>query len=105
MKKPSRYLSDGTAVRTNLIPRDTLCGDDLTQQERKEYDYLGDELGGSVFFRFKGNVYGLCEFERTREGAPLAKAGWSGMAAQSAFHGVVISVNSVHQVVVGEVFS
>lgn len=105
MAKPKRILADGSAVRTNLIPRETFPGDELTAQEKKEYDYLGDELDGSAFFRFKGNVYGIHEFERTPMNGELFKAGWSGMAAQSAFHGVVISLDSIHEVVVGEVFS
>lgn len=105
MPKPKRILSDGTAVRTNLIARETFPGDELTAQEKKEYDYLGDELDGSAFFRFKGQIYGIHEFERTAMNGELFKAGWSGMVAQSAFHGVVISLDSIHEVVVGEVFS
>lgn len=103
--KPLRVLSDGTGVKTNMIPRDTICGYDLTEQEKKEYDYLGDELGGSVFFRFKGQVYGLCEFERTHPDGPLHKGRWFGIASQSAFHAIVISFECVHEVVVGQVFS
>ena len=105
MPKPKRILSNGQAVRTNLIKRDTFPGDQLTEQEKKEYDYLGDELDGSAFFRFKGRVYGLHEFERTAMDGELFKAGWSGMAAQSAFHGVVLSLDNTHEVIVGEVFS
>lgn len=103
--KPKRVLSDGSAVKTNLIPRDTICGADLTAQERKEYDYLGEELDGSVFFRFKGQVYGLCEFMKTERDGPLEKGRWFGIASQSAFHAVVISFECVHEVVVGQVFS
>lgn len=102
---PQRILSDGTAVKTNLLPRDTFPGDELTEQEKKEYDFLGDELDGHAFFRFKGQVYGLCDFVRTEEGGPLRTAGWSGIAAQSAFHGVVISLDRIQRVVVGQVFS
>jgi hypothetical protein len=105
MPKPKRILPDGQAVRSNLIARDTLCGADLTAQERKEYDYLGEELDGSVFFRFKGQVYGLCEFSATAHGDNLSKAGWNGYAAQSFFHAVVISVKNVNRVIVGELFS
>lgn len=105
MAKPQRILRDGTAVKTNLIARDTFPGDELTAQEKKEYDYLGDELDGSAFFRFKGRVYGIHEFERTPQGGDLHTAGWSGMSAQSAFHGVVISLDSIHEVIVGQVFS
>jgi cytoplasmic iron level regulating protein YaaA (DUF328/UPF0246 family) len=103
--KPKRILGDGTAVKTNLIARDTFPGDELTDQEKKEYDYLLDELDGSAFFRFKGRVYGIHEFELISESSELYKAGWRGMAAQSAFHGVVISLDSIHEVVVGQVFS
>jgi hypothetical protein len=105
MTKPKRILSDGTAVRTNLIARDTFPGDELTAQERKEYDHLGDELDGHAFFRFKGQLYGFCDFLTTGEGSMLQEAGWGGIAGQSAFHAVVISFNSILQVTVGEVFS
>lgn len=105
MALPKRILPDGQAVRSNLIARDTICGADLTDQEKKEYDYLGEELDGSVFFRFKGQVYGLCDFTTTANGDNLSKAGWNGIFGQSFFHAVVISVKNVNRVIVGEIFS
>lgn len=103
--KPLRVLSDGTGVKTNMIPRDTFPGDELTAQEKKEYDYLGEELDGSAFFRFKGQVYGLHEFVKTELDGPLHKGRWFGIASQSAFHAIVISFECIHEVVVGQVFS
>ncbi|QYW06528.1 hypothetical protein uan_116 [Pseudomonas phage UAntarctica] len=101
---PKRILNDGSAVRSNLIPRDTFPGDQLTKQERKAYQDLGDELDGSAFFRYKGRVYGLHQFNRTNLDGPLSRGGWTGVASQSAHHAIVISIECIHEVVVGEIF-
>lgn len=105
--KPKRILSTGIAVRTNLIPRETFPGDQLTEQEKKEYKRLGDELDGHAFFRFKGQVYAFSDFVRVEHGGPLFNAGWTGQRCLSAHHAIVMATvnDTVFDVVVGEIFS
>lgn len=106
---PDKKLSDGTVVKTNLVPRDRVDWYELSEAEKAELDYIkGDEERESDFsgFRFKGTVWDIGEFVRTEEDGALKKAGWHGVSAQSAFHGVVIHLCENHgQVVVGQVFS
>jgi hypothetical protein len=105
---PKKKLSDGTVVKTNLIPRDRVYWDELTEAEKAELDYIEGEENQSDFsgFRFKGNVWDIGEFVRTEEEGPLRKGDWHGVSGQSAFHGVVVHLCENHgQVVVGQVFS
>ena len=109
MSKPKKKLSDGTEVRTNLIPRCLVDWYELTEAEKAELDYIqGDhckEMGFSGF-RFKGSVWDLDEFTVVDREGPLGTADWVAVSAQSAFHGVVISISvDCEQVVVGQVFS
>lgn len=106
---PTKKLSDGTVVRTNLAPRWRVDWYELTEAEKAELDYIqGDHCKEMEFsgFRFKGQVWDISEFVRTEEGGPLHRAGWHGCSAQSAFHGVVVHLCDNHdRVVVGQVFS
>lgn len=106
---PLKKLSDGTVVKTNLIPRFLVDWYELTEAEKAEFDYIqGDHCKEMEFsgFRYKGSVWDCGEFMRTEENGALAKAGWHGMSGQSAFHGVVLHlVGDGDHVVVGQVFS
>jgi hypothetical protein len=105
---PQKKLGDGTVVKTNLQPRMVIDWYELTDAEKKEMDYIDDHCKEMSFngFRFKGNVWDLDEFTRVHPDGMLAKAGWDGSSAQSAFHGVVISIaKDMETVVVGQVFS
>lgn len=105
---PLKKLSDGTVVKTNLIPRDLVYWDELTDAEKAEFDYVDTREAQDDFtgFRYKGNTWDLGEFTRTEHEGALAKAGWCGVSSQSAFHGVVVSmVEDCQALVVGQVFS
>lgn len=105
---PQKKLSDGTVVKTNLQPRPVIDWYELTDAEKKEFDHIDDHCKEMAFngFRFKGQVYDFDEFMRTEHEGPLQKAGWVGIAGQSAFHGVVLHIaNDMETVVVGQVFS
>lgn len=104
---PDKKLSDGTAVRTNLVPRELFSGYTLTDKEREQFDYYtSQEIDDQSFFRFKGNIYDIGEFMRTQAGGALERAGWDGADGQSAFHAVVVHLcTDGESVVVGEVFS
>lgn len=105
---PQKNLSDGTVVKTNLQPRPVISWYDLTDAEKKELDHYDDcdRQAGFNGFRFKGNVWDFDEFSRVQHEGALDKAGWGGVAGQSAFHGVVIAISKdMETVVVGQVFS
>lgn len=102
-------------VRTNNIPRPVIYGFDLTEKERKEFDYLdfttdcqdntGDNEGNyRQFFRYKGNVYDLGDCMRVEESNTLCK-GWDGYYGETFFSAVVVKyVNNFESVIVGQVF-
>lgn len=95
-------------IRTNNVPRWTCDWYELTDAEKKEFDYLDTEEAqdDATFFRYKGCVYDLGEFIRTEEDGELREAGWIGISSQSAFHAVVVKlVNGDDQVIVGQVFA
>ena len=89
-------------VTTNNIPRDVLYGFELTARERAEFDYLdwdAIERGedSATFFRYKGEVYDLSEFEPY---PPLGN--WHGYQPDSFFSGLVIRfTDDYEQVIVG----
>ena len=73
-------------VTTNNIPRDVLYGFELTARERAEFDYYSteEEFNSAQFFRYKGEVYDLGEFEVT------TIPGWDGQQVDSFFSAIVI---------------
>lgn len=99
-------------VVTNHGPRDVLEAYDLTLAEREEFSYIdwhkvatGEE--SATFFRYRGNVYDLGEFQTTRglpEFNPLTS--WDGYLSDSFFSGIVVRyVNDFEQVIVGTFFA
>lgn len=103
-------------IRTNNKPRHIVYGFELSDKEKQEFDYLGDDLDNAEFFRYKGQVYDLGEFvriETTRTNAfttvaekdsPLAA--WHGISSDSYFSGVVVKYTPDYEsVVVGQYFS
>ena len=66
LNKPWREIA-GCKVFGNNHDVPIVCGFELTDKEKREFDYLSDsELDESTFFRYKGNVYYTGEFERTQ---------------------------------------
>jgi hypothetical protein len=89
-------------IKTNNVPREVICGIELTNKERKEFDYIKDEdFDCHSFFRYKGQVYDLNEFMRTGPGE-IHDAGWQGYASDSYFSGTIIKyVDNFERVIVG----
>lgn len=100
-------------VRTNNVPRPVIYGYDLTEKERKEFDYLdwetrtdGDWCEGEArsFFRYKGELYDLGDCMVVEESNTLCK-GWHGYYGETFFSAVVVKyVNNFEDVIVGQVF-
>ena len=71
--------------RRTTCPR--LCWEDLLPQEQRELDYYQED-GGLNFFRFKGQVYDLCQIGR------FDHSYWHGSDMHSAWSGVLVHVCS-----------
>ena len=98
---------DNLTIRTNNVPRFTIDGYDLTDKERKEFDYYDtpEEFDSALFFRFKGNVYDVSQFMRIDNDNSDFK-GWQGYSGESYFSGVLIKFpnNDMETIIVGRYF-
>ena len=98
-------MSEAT-IRTNYVPRDIVYAWELLPAEREEFDYLDwdaierGEGYNDQFFRYKGEVYDLGEFERSNV------AGWDGQQTDTFFSATLVRyVDDYERVVVGRIYS
>ena len=93
-------------IRTNNAKRDILDAWQLTEKERKEFDYLDwgaieKGEGSASFFRYKAQLYDLGEFVQVPHGSGLSN--WHGYTSQTFFSGVVIKYcEDFERVIVGD---
>ena len=87
-------------IKTNNRWRDPIYWHELTEKERKEFDYLDTDERQieSTFFRYRGNVYDLREFMRVNDMTQHARedsgfASWHGYQSDSYFSGILIRFN------------
>jgi len=80
-----------TKVEGLKLKRRTTCPrlywEDLLPQEQRELDYYQED-GGLNFFRFKGQVYDLCQIGR------FDHSYWHGSDMHSAWSGILVHVCS-----------
>jgi hypothetical protein len=92
-------------VKTNNVPRNLIYGYELSEKERKEFDYISaEDLSTHEFFRYKGNLYDPSDFMRVDPGTEgnCGLKGWDGYESDSYFSGIVIKYrNDFEQVIVG----
>lgn len=94
-------------IRTNGKFRPVLYGFELTDSERRDFDYIdSDDFDGSTFVRYKGRLYDVGEFLRIPERSEDL-AGWDGYAPDSYFSGTLIRFDpdDSERVVMGWYFS
>ena len=90
LNKPYRTLEDGLQIFGNNHRVPLVCGFELSERERRDYDYLSDdELESELFFRYKGSVYGLCDFMRI-EGFPELARIADGIHNDTYFSGILV---------------
>lgn len=87
-------FESGLTIVTNNHYYPILYWYELTPAEQKDFDYLDDESSqeSALFFRYRGQMYDLGEFMRTRDfgkDSPLSK--WYGYMSDSYFSGVLIN--------------
>jgi hypothetical protein len=79
-------------IRSNYHARPLIYGHDLTEKERKDFDYIIDdsaEADDGIFFRYKGNVYDIGEFMRLDRDSLFPKF-WHAYTSDTFFSGVLI---------------
>ena len=88
-------MSEITII-TNNVPREVIYGYQLTEKERLEFDYynwgkiaLGQDDDPS-FFRYKGELYDLAEFEVTANVAIFRNKFWHLYQSDSFFSGILV---------------
>lgn len=100
-------MSDITII-TNNVPRDVIEAYELTPKEREEFDYINwkdieEGKDSAMFFRYKGQLYDLGEFEALRDSR---FSGWNGISSDTFFSGILIRwMNLFEQVVVGRYYT
>lgn len=98
-------------VITNNVPRGILDAYELTPAERYEFDYIDwkaveEGRESASFFRYRGEVYDLGEFEVWDNPSSLTRQGWDGIKPDSFFSGLVVRyVDHFERIIVGRYFS
>ena len=74
-------------IITNNQYRTLLYGNELTEKEVKQFDYLEDVMGGN-FFRYLGTAYDLGEFMSLHNSDDFK--GWDGYSGDTFFSGILV---------------
>lgn len=92
----------GIKITTNNHPRPIIEGYELSDSERKEFDYYDWDNIMPEFFRYKGELYDLDEFMATSGNYPDSIKKWDGIQSDTYFSGLVIKYTPDHEhVIVG----
>ena len=94
-------------IITNNRARPIIYGFELSEKEKREFDYMSD-IDSASFFRYKNTVYDLGEFQRVTDtmGNCHGFDGWQGYYGDSFFSGIVIKyTDEFESVVVGRWYS
>jgi hypothetical protein len=108
-------MPDTLTVITNHVPRFIVDAYELSASERAEFDYIdwpavNDGRDSASFFRYRGELYDLSEFQTTGElhsfGELSPLRAWHGYLSDSLFSGVLVRYCEDHEsVIVGRYFS
>ena len=95
MRKPLwQEENKNTKIFGNNHKVPIIYGYDLSDKEKKEFDFLeGEELDQSSFFRFKNWTYYLGNFMRLSNNSPFEKCPikFDGYASDSFFSGTLVT--------------
>jgi hypothetical protein len=92
LKQRNTNMANAITIKTNKIPRKIIHWYELTDKERKDFNYLDTEQkqDEAEFMRYRGQVYNLHNMERgygTSE-IPAQFAPWDDYLSDSAFGGI-----------------
>ena len=92
-------------VITNNVPRNMIYGYELSDKEKKEFDYLDqEELDTGDFVRYKGTVYHIGQF--LHYGFKHNGITWDGYHGDTFFSGILIKlVNNCEQVIMARYYT
>ena len=77
-------------IMTNNKPRQLICGYQLSDKQKKDFDYIDSrEIDNHDFVIYKNNVYDVEEFTRVDDNSKHFKE-WHGYSSDSFFSGVLI---------------
>lgn len=82
----------GTNIYGNNHNRPLVYGYELSDKEKKEFDYIDNIDEKFTGFRYKNNVYDLNEFERIEKNHPFFNV-FDGYISDSFFSGIGIKLN------------
>ena len=78
-------------IVTNHKFRNLLYGYELTENEKKEFDYIeSDNLDSHSFFRYKGHCYDPDEFMKITNNNDIEFLKYDGYSSDSYFSGILI---------------
>jgi len=70
-------------IITNNQPRNLLYGNELSEKERKEFDYIdSEEFDSDSFIRYRGQIYDFLEFLQINKDSIFFKD-WDGYIANA----------------------
>lgn len=75
-------------IITNNIPRNMVCGYELSDKQKQDFDYI-DDIDTHEFVIYKNHVYDLSEFMRVDSSNDKLK-GWHGYSSDSFFSGTLV---------------
>ncbi len=97
---------DEITIITNNVPRPILSGYELTDSERKDFDYIDWENTVGSFFRYKGEIYDLDDgFDYVKDTQRFSN--WHGIQPDSFFSGILIRylpATDYEEIVVGRYY-
>ena len=85
-------------IITNNHFKEILSFFDLTNKEQNEIKDNYDTIEESSFFRYRGQVYDLCEFMRNNDNSPFCND-WDGYHNDSFFSAVLVKYSECNDAV------
>jgi hypothetical protein len=79
-------------IITNRHWRPFLDGCELTEKEKKEFDWIED-IDSEPFLRYKGELYPLSEFQLIDKDRDPRLDGWHGVVNLTAFSWVMVELS------------
>lgn len=90
----------------NNVSRPILRADELSDKDRKEFEYIEDWNNFDLeFFRYKGNLYDLHDIPSISPGMPLDLYEWDGILTDTFFSGILIKcLDESDRIIVGRFY-
>ena len=86
-------------IKTNGKPRGIIYGFELTEKQRKEFDWVSPEdIDNETFVCYKGQLYNIGEFMRCDNAAGFS--GWHGYYSEGFFSGILLRYSSDNETVI-----